>query len=274
VTKHGRSIHLAVSMFTASVLGLGLGVIAFESGSAAAAPNARHVVSTHVTGNKAVFGVKATRPGWAHIRNSRSTPLSILRGTGQGAGTLASDYNRSEYTASQRRFPIATTLDPRSDAYIHLRRGEYFVISAEHRGTWNAGQIGVLSVSGSALNSALPRANQITLDKHRNIHAATTLKRLPYARLDDQSTRFVDIEAIAIDPSTSEATVQHFLLHPSLKRIPTLSARPTYTLAQTSAPNAIIYNPEHLKKGREMLVSFHSIDDKLHRGQARLVTVD
>lgn len=249
-----------------------LGVLALPATPSSAAATG-HVVAVRVTGSTARFAVPSTRPGWTHIRNTGGQPFLVLRGTGQGASTLAADYNHHRFSTAARHFPDATTVDPHADAYARLGRGTYFVVAGYHRGTWSAKQIGVLRVSGKTLNSRLPRANTITIDKSYTIHAASTMSRLHYARLVNRSSHAVNVAAVVIDARTSQAAVQKFLAHPSLSKLGTLSSHPRYTLAQASAPRAAIYNPEHLLEGREMLISFRTYSDKLHAGQAKLITV-
>lgn len=236
----------------------------------------RGTTKLHGTKSHTVSVAKTLRPGVVHFRNTGKTSVLIVRKKKAGTAALAKTLNSTSTKAERkllRSFDFVEVAYPKSDSWVKLKKGTYFVVDAGG-GKFKAANIRTVTVKGKKQNAKAPRAKTITFDKSGRIPASTTITRKSAVRLVNKSKALGFVITMKVKSSLTDAQLKQIVAHPTDDNVfgAASSGYGIDTLPIAVGPKHTSTATTKLAAGRYLLLSGFE-DDTVHPGDVGLLTV-
>jgi hypothetical protein len=206
------------SVRAAAVLASAVAVLATGAASAGARP----AVPVHSSTLHPVSAPSVTRPGLVHLRNTGSHELYLLRKIHASSATLVKDLNASSVSGSPtrllRQFRLVDIINGRSDVYVHLSRGTYYLAdaTAEH---YHASDIHPITVQGSRDDARVPHSRALTVNSRNVLIAPHTIRGGAFVHLRNADRRVQQLLYFQISGRATTQAIDDFLARPSFDKL-------------------------------------------------------
>lgn len=250
-------------------------------GASAATHRGRASVRLHATSRHHVVAPSTLRPGVVHLRNTNWRPVYVFAKRHKGVARLATDLDRAARSAGPGRlttdFTTLDLLNGRSDAYLRLARGSYFLVDATLL-KYKRSEVRTVTVTGTRIDAKLPAFTRIAVDAGNVLHAPATLPRRGYLHVANRASRLQELLMVRLTKDASDESVTTFLADPHLRDLFRLDLDLTvFEVPGILSGRHAVYVHQHFKAGRYLLLTLafgrHTRTPHLMTGRVRLVTV-
>jgi hypothetical protein len=245
--------------------------------------NARPPVPVHSKTVHPVTAPDSMRPGLVHLRNTGSQELVLFRKIHLGVTTLVRDVNEEQRPTSgvprlYRQFHAVAMIEGRSDAYVRLRRGTYYLFSGEVD-RMHAADVHAITVSGGRDDARAPIARPITVQEHTNALIAPHRAHAGrWFHLSNQTHHTQEIVLFPVDPKVTWAQLHEFVAAPSLEKLfGLIDFRRFGTVAPLlTGPGEDLYVHAPKRTGRYIAadIALRGSEPTLRRHGAAVITVE
>lgn len=236
---------------TAALAVLATAVVGVPAASAATRPT----VPIHVSATHHVVAPATLHPGLVHLDNTGTHAIYVYKRKSSGPATLVQDLNSPTTTGLLRHFVQIDIVNGKTDVYLRLTRGTYYLIDAG-RTHWTRSVVRTMHVSGTWINAIAPSANRLTVSTHDHISAPSSLPRNGYLRvINNNATRAEEVAIYRIGSGTSDHALAAFVAHPTLHKFSNLDITRFVEVALVG-PRLGAYTHWHASSGRYLVVNF------------------
>jgi hypothetical protein len=209
VRKSARAIAVLVSAVAMLLVG---------TVSAAARPP----VPVHSSTYHPVSAPDVMRPGLVHLRNTGGSELYLFRKIHAGAPTLLADLNESLDSdgpgALARHFTIIDVINPRTDVYVRLLRGTYYLVDATAE-RYHRADIHKIVVTGARDDATAPHSRPVSMTRHHGLVAPRAVHAGKFVHLRNASSRLMAFVYFRVNNSATTQQINDFLAHPGFENL-------------------------------------------------------
>jgi hypothetical protein len=197
--------------------------------SGTADASARPPVPVSATTRHPVTAPGVLQPGLVHLRNKGRDDLVLFRRAGKaGINTLlkalnSSDLGEAAIVRIDHRFPLLGLIAGKSDIYVRLTHGTYYLIDgdADH---YHRADIHVIHVNGKRSDAKAPFAHTITLTRRSGLRAPAHVRAGHFVYVRNTTRKLEGLLYLRIRASATTAQIQTFLAKPTEQSLSPLIA--------------------------------------------------
>jgi hypothetical protein len=185
--------------------------------------SARPPVPVHALTVHPVSAPDSMRAGLVHLRNTGSQPLVLFRKIHLGVAGLVRDVNHQFSSTGEtrlyRQFHAVSVIGGHSDAFVRLRRGTYYLFSAEVD-RLHAADVHQIAVTGAPDNAKAPHARTVTVRLHTQaLVAPHTVHAGRFFHFRNQTHRTQELIFFPLSSKATPEQINAFLAAPTLEKL-------------------------------------------------------
>ena len=199
--------------------------------------SARPAVPVRATTIHPVIAPTFLQPGLVHLKNTGSDDLVLFRrATKAGVRTLVKAMNAHELSGPQivrvdRKFPILDVINAKSDVYVRLTDGTYYLVDAAAE-RYHRSDVHVIHVEGVRADAKRPAAHALTLSPQRGLRGPQRVRGGHFLYVRNLTHQLQGFLIIRLSSSATSAQIQKFLAKPSFDQLFPLMAHSINALSE------------------------------------------